>query len=81
MLFEVAAGGVLAGVVVPVVARHLGAGRRDEADRTTSALLSWTLLVLTVVAVAALLGAGLYARAYAKADCAGSAGGAGGRWW
>jgi putative peptidoglycan lipid II flippase len=74
VLFEVAAGGVLAGVVVPVVARHLGAGRRDEADRTTSALLSWTLLVLTVVAVAALLGAGLYAQAYAKADCAGSTG-------
>ncbi|GAB2594549.1 lipid II flippase MurJ [Microlunatus antarcticus] len=74
VLFEVAAGGVLAGVVVPVVARHLGAGRRAEADRTTSALLSWTLIVLTVVAVAALLGAGLYARAYAKADCAGSAG-------
>ncbi|MGI3780803.1 MAG: lipid II flippase MurJ [Janthinobacterium lividum] len=72
VLFEVAAGGVLAGVVVPVVARHLGADRREEADRTTSALLSWTLLVLTVVAVAALLGAGLYARAYAKADCAGS---------
>ena len=74
VLFEVAAGGVLAGVVVPVVARHLGAGRRAEADRTTSALLSWTLLVLTVVAVAALLGAGLYASAYAKADCAGSTG-------
>ena len=73
VLFEVAVGGVLAGVVVPVVARHLGAGRRNEADRTTSALLCWTLLVLSVVAVAALLGAGLYARAYAKADCAGSA--------
>ena len=57
VLFEVAAGGVLAGVVVPVVARHVGAGRREEADRTTSALLSWTLLVLTVVAVAALLAA------------------------
>ncbi len=74
VVFEVAAGGVLAGVVVPVVARHVGAGRRAEADRTTSALLSWTLLVLSVVAVAALLGAGLYARAYAKADCAGSVG-------
>ncbi|SDU85344.1 putative peptidoglycan lipid II flippase [Microlunatus sagamiharensis] len=74
VLFEVAAGGVLAGVVVPVVARHVGAGRRDEAHRTTSALLSWTLLVLSVVAVAALLGAGIYARAYAKADCAGSVG-------
>ena len=73
VLFEVAAGGVLAGVVVPVVARHLGAGRPAEARRTTSALLTWTLLVLTVVALAALVGAGTFARAYAKADCAGSA--------
>ena len=72
VLFEVAAGGVLAGVVVPVVARHVAAGRREEADRTTSALLSWTLLVLSVVAVAALLVAGLFARAYAKDGCAGS---------
>jgi putative peptidoglycan lipid II flippase len=72
VLFEVAAGGVLAGVVVPVVARHVGAGRRGEADRTASALLTWTLLVLSVVGVAALLGAGLFARAYAKADCGGS---------
>ena len=73
VLFEVVAGGVLAGVVVPVVARHAGAGRRDEAGRTVSALLTWTLLVLSGAAVAALLGAGAYARAYAKADCAGSA--------
>ncbi len=72
VLFEVAAGGVLAGVVVPVVARHVGAGRRDEARRTTSALLTWTLLVLTVVALAAFLGAGAFARAYAKEGCADS---------
>ena len=30
-LFEIVAGGVLAGVVIPVVARHVGAGRRAEA--------------------------------------------------
>ena len=34
VLFEIVAGGVLAGVVVPVVARHVGAGRRRrEAPR------------------------------------------------
>ena len=71
-LFEIVAGGVLAGVVIPVVARHVGAGRRDEAGETVSALLTWTLLVLTPAALAALVGAGLYGRVFAKADCPGS---------
>ena len=71
-LFEIVAGGVLAGVVIPVVARHVGAGRRAEAGRTVSALVTWTLLVLTPAGLAALAGAGLYGRAFAKADCAGS---------
>ena len=74
VLFEIVAGGVLAGVVVPVVARHVAAGRRDETERTVSALLTWTLLLLTVAAAAALLGAGAYARVYAvRAGCAGGA--------
>ncbi|HLL62434.1 MAG TPA: lipid II flippase MurJ [Propionibacteriaceae bacterium] len=71
-LFEIVAGGVLAGVVIPVVARHVGAGRRSEAGATVSALVTWTLLVLTPAGLAALAGAGLYGRAFAKADCAGS---------
>src|SRR6478672_13159249 len=61
VLFEIVAGGVLAGVVVPVVARHVGGGRRDESSATASALLTWTLLVLTVPALLALGGAQLYA--------------------
>lgn len=73
VLFEVVAGGVLAGVVIPVVARHVGAGRRPETERTVSALLTWTLLVLSVVVLVTLLGVGVYARAYAKRDCTGSA--------
>lgn len=71
VLFDIVAGGVLAGVVVPVVARHLGAGRRDHAGRTTSALLTWTLLVLTPVGVLAILGARIYAGIFTQADCAG----------
>ena len=71
VLFEIVAGGVLAGVVVPVVARHLGAGRQEQAGRTTSALLSWTLLVLTPVGVLAILGARIYAGTFTQADCAG----------
>ena len=33
-LFEVAAGGVLAAIAVPLIAGQLGAGQRDRADRT-----------------------------------------------
>jgi putative peptidoglycan lipid II flippase len=73
VLFEIVAGGVLAGVVVPVVARHVGAGRGEHASRTTSALITWTLLVLTPAGLAVLLGARLFAATFAKADCAGSA--------
>ena len=46
VLFEVAAGGVLAAVAVPLIAHRLGAGERDRADHTASVLLTWTLLVL-----------------------------------
>jgi putative peptidoglycan lipid II flippase len=57
VLYEIAAGGVLAAVVVPLVSGALGRGAREEADRTASALLTWTLaillpLMLVVVAVA-----------------------------
>jgi putative peptidoglycan lipid II flippase len=73
VLFEIVAGGVLAGVVVPVVARHVGAGRGEHATRTASALITWTLLVLTPAGLAVLAGARVFAAAFAKADCAGSA--------
>ena len=73
VLFEIVAGGVLAGVVVPVVARHVGAGRGEQASRTASALITWTLLVLTPAGLAVLLGAAAFAAVFAKADCAGSA--------
>ncbi|MBO0607768.1 murein biosynthesis integral membrane protein MurJ [Myceligenerans salitolerans] len=55
VLFEVAAGGALAGAVVPLVAGPLsrasltGEGTdsdREQASRSASALLGWTLLVL-----------------------------------
>lgn len=46
VLFEVAAGGVLAAVAVPLIAHRLGAGEREHADRLASVLLSWALLVL-----------------------------------
>lgn len=73
LLFEIVAGGVLAGVVVPVVARHAAAGRDAHTARTVSALVTWTLLLLTPAALVALLGAPLYARLLASPGCPGSA--------
>lgn len=58
VLFEVAAGGALAAVAVPLIARHLRRGDEDRADRTASALLGWTLLVLVALTVVVLLLAG-----------------------
>ena len=56
VVFEVAAGGALAAVAVPLVAGQLGAGRREDADRTASALLTWALVVLVPLAAAARAG-------------------------
>ena len=51
VLFEVAAGGALAAVAVPLVAGALARDRRDEADGVASALLTWALTVLVPLAV------------------------------
>ena len=57
VVYEVAAGGALAAIAVPLVAGQLGAGRREDSDRSASALLTWAVVILvplaTVVAVAA----------------------------
>ena len=53
VLFELVAGGALAAAVVPVLAGAVAAGDRTAAERTTSALLTWTVVVLVPVAVAA----------------------------
>lgn len=50
-LYEIAAGGALAAVVVPLVSGYLHRGREDLADLTTSALLTWTLTVLLPLSV------------------------------
>jgi putative peptidoglycan lipid II flippase len=62
VLFEVAAGGALAAVVVPLVAGALAAGSREDVDRTVSALLSWTVVVLVPVALLGALAAPLLVR-------------------
>ncbi len=50
VLFEVAAGGILAAVAVPLIAHWLGAGERDRAERIASVLLTWALLLLVPLA-------------------------------
>jgi putative peptidoglycan lipid II flippase len=51
IVFEVVAGGALASLVVPMLAGGIAAGDRDQVRRTASALLGWTLLLLTPLAV------------------------------
>ena len=49
ILFDVVAGGALASLAVPLLAPSVERDDHAAADRTASALLSWTLLVLTPV--------------------------------
>lgn len=51
VLFEVVAGGALAGAVVPLLAGPLARGMRRDVDRIASALLTWALVVLLPAAV------------------------------
>ncbi len=51
IVFEVVAGGALASLVIPMLAGGIAVGDRDQVRRTASALLGWTLLVLTPLAV------------------------------
>ena len=46
VVYEVAAGGALAAVAVPLIAGQLASGRSEDADRTASALLTWAVSVL-----------------------------------
>ena len=65
VVFEVVAGGALASLVVPLVAGAVASGDREAASRTTSALLTWTVLVLTPLALLGLLVAPTLLRAVA----------------
>lgn len=51
VLFEVAAGGALAGALIPVLAAPLARGLREDVSRIASAMLTWTLGGLTLLAV------------------------------
>lgn len=51
VLFEVVAGGALAGIVVPLLVKPFREGDRTTVDATASALLTWTLVVLAPLAL------------------------------
>jgi putative peptidoglycan lipid II flippase len=55
VIFEVVAGGALASMVVPVLAAAIAGGRVDEARQTASALLTWVIVLLVPIGIAALL--------------------------
>ncbi|WP_156251110.1 murein biosynthesis integral membrane protein MurJ [Pseudactinotalea terrae] len=55
VLYEVVAGGALAGVVVPLLAAPIAKRLRDQVDDVASALLTWALIVLVPVGVAVAL--------------------------
>lgn len=58
ILYEVAAGGALAGAVVPILAGAIARRARLDVNRSASALLTWALLVLVPLAVVVLVLAG-----------------------
>ena len=51
VIFEVAAGGALAAVAVPIIAGQLARDAQDEAAQTASAMLSWALAVLAPLSI------------------------------
>ena len=71
VLFEIAAGGVLAAVAVPLVAAALARGDRSQADATASALLTWAVLVLVPLGIVVALAARPVAGALLGTGCAG----------
>jgi putative peptidoglycan lipid II flippase len=51
VLYEIVAGGALASLVVPLLAGAINRSDTEHADRTASALLSWSIAVLAPLAV------------------------------
>ncbi|WP_344154435.1 murein biosynthesis integral membrane protein MurJ [Kribbella yunnanensis] len=75
ILFEIVAGGALAGAVIPVLAGPVARGDRVAQGRIIGALLSWSFVLLAPFAVLSWLLAGQYTDALLDpgADCGGSA--------
>jgi putative peptidoglycan lipid II flippase len=74
ILFEVVAGGALAGAVIPVLAGPVARGDRAAQGRIIGALLSWSFVLLAPIALLAWVLAGRYTDAMLDpgADCGGT---------
>jgi putative peptidoglycan lipid II flippase len=75
LVYELVLGGALSSVMVPVLARHAERAAADRADRdqiskTTSALLTWCLLILGPLTLAIMVAAGPIAAALNPANSA-----------
>ncbi|KQY25468.1 virulence factor MviN [Cellulomonas sp. Root485] len=70
VLFEVAAGGALAGALIPVLALPVSRALRKDVDAITSATFGWTLLVLVPLGAALAAASGLIASVWPKLDAA-----------
>ncbi|QPK93731.1 virulence factor MviN [Actinomyces sp. zg-332] len=57
VLFEVVAGGALAGITIPLLAIPISKKMHGEVNRISSALLCWTLALLVPIALALFFGA------------------------
>lgn len=57
-IFDIVAGGALAGVAVPLLAGPLSRGEREYASRTVSALLTWALAALLPLSLLGIAAAG-----------------------
>ncbi len=68
VLYEVVAGGALAGAIIPLLAGPLARKIRGEVNQISSALMTWALAVLIPMAVALTLLARPIARALPKPD-------------
>lgn len=63
IIFEIVIGGALTGLTVPLLAGALRRGQRRELDQIASALLTWVLAILMVVASVIFFAAPLIAQA------------------
>lgn len=68
ILFETAAGGALAGAVVPLLAASVTSGDRERAGRIASAALGWTLAVLVPLGLLLAAAAGPVGEFFGKGD-------------
>lgn len=68
ILFETAAGGALAGAVIPLVAGSVASGDRERVGRVASAALGWTLLVLVPLGVLLAAAAGPVGRLFGEGE-------------